>query len=102
MIRYYIAGPCTDMPELNYPVFNAEAARLRALGHHVENPAENAAPPCGTWEGYMRMSVKQVADVDAVVMLPGWEQSKGAVIEHRLANDLGLKVIYLVREAVPA
>lgn len=101
-MKLYIAGPCTGYPDQNYPAFNREAAYWRGLGHEVINPAENPEPPCKSWAGYMRMSVKQVADVEAVAMLPGWEKSKGAVIEHRLAKDLGLQVIYLVREAVPA
>ena len=43
MPRIYLAGPMTGLPEFNYPAFHAEAARLRQLGYHVENPAENSA-----------------------------------------------------------
>lgn len=101
-MRLYIAGPCTGIPDLNYPAFNAEAAYWRGLGHDVINPAENPKPPCGTWAGYMRMSVAQVAAADAVAMLPGWEKSKGARIEHRLAHELELLVIYLHHKGRPA
>lgn len=91
-MRLYIAGPMTGLPESNYPAFNAAAARLRALGHTVHNPAENPAPACGTWLGYMRMSLRQIADTDAIVVLPGWADSKGALIEYGLAYDLGLPI----------
>lgn len=88
-MKLYLAGPMTGLPELNYPAFHAAAAALRALGHVVVNPAENPVPPCGgTWVGYMRISVKQLADVEAVVMLPDWQSSPGALLEHRLAMDL--------------
>ena len=90
--RIYIAGPMTGLPELNYPAFHAAAAKLRALGHHVENPAENPKPVCGTWHGYMRMSLRQIADCDCLYMLPGWRASRGARIEHGLALDLDLEV----------
>lgn len=92
MKRIYVAGPMTGLPDFNYPAFHAAAARLRAEGHHVENPAENPAPACGTWLAYMRLALAQVATCDAVFMLPGWRESRGARIEHGLALDLGLEV----------
>ena len=89
-MRIYIAGPMTGLPDLNYPAFNAEAARLRAMGHHVENPAEN--PKCDSWQGYMRLSVAQLVTCDAVALLPGWENSDGAKLEVYIARRLGLTV----------
>lgn len=89
-MKVYIAGPMTGRPQFNYPAFHQAAALLRAAGHVVINPAENRAPVCGSWLGYMRMSVAQVASVDCVVMLPGWPFSKGARIEYLLAKLLGL------------
>ena len=90
----YISGPITGMPELNFPAFAREAARLRAAGFEVENPAENPPPPCGSWQGWMRLAIVQIARSDWLYMLPGWEKSKGAVIEHRLASDIGLRIEY--------
>ena len=92
-MRIYIAGPMTGLPEYNYPAFNAAAEELRRQGHEVENPAENPEPPCRSWEGYMRMAVAQLVRCETVALLPGWEASKGANVEHRLAHDLGLKVL---------
>lgn len=92
--RIYLAGPMTGLPEFNFPAFHAMAFRLRALGHEVENPAENKEPPCGSWKGYMRMAIAQLVQCDAIHMLPGWELSKGASLEHHIACSLGLEVIY--------
>lgn len=92
MPRIYIAGPMTGLPELNYPAFHARAAELRAQGHDVLNPAENPAPPCGTWAGYMRMALAQLVTCDTIDLLPGWRESKGANVEAWLAGLLGLKV----------
>lgn len=89
-MRIYIAGPMSGLPESNYPAFHDAARRLREIGLRVENPAENNAPRCGSWLGYMRIALRQVSKVDGVVMLPGWQRSRGARIEHRLARDLGL------------
>lgn len=92
MPRIYIAGPMTGLPELNYPAFHARAAELRAQGHDVLNPAENPAPPCGTWAGYMRLAIAQLVTCDTIDLLPGWRESKGANVEAWLAGLLGLKV----------
>lgn len=93
MKRIYIAGPMTGLPEFNYPAFNTAAERLRGLGYEVENPAENPEPHCGSWLGYMRMALRQLALCDGVALLPGWQSSRGARIEHQLATQLGLIVV---------
>lgn len=90
MKRIYIAGKMTGLPDNGYPAFDEAARRLRALGFEVENPAENAPPPCGTWLGWMRMAVRQLALCDEVAFLPGWMSSRGAGAEFGLARDLGL------------
>lgn len=94
--RVYLAGPMTGMPGLNYQAFNAKAAELRARGWHVENPAENPAPPCGSWKGYMRMSIWQLTTCEAIYLLPGWASSQGAAMEYSIAQALGLEVIEAV------
>ena len=91
--RVYLAGPMSGLPERNYPAFNAKAAELRARGWHIENPAENPAPPCGSWQGYMRMSLWQLMTCEAIYLLPGWAGSKGACMEFSVAQGLGLEVI---------
>jgi hypothetical protein len=90
--RIYLAGPMTGIVDFNYPAFHAEAARLRQLGYHVENPAENPAPACGSWAGYMRLALAQLLACDTAAFLPGWGSSRGAGIEHALAVDLGLRI----------
>ena len=90
--RIYIAGPMTGLPQYNYPAFHAEAARLRALGYHVENPAEN--PPqehrANPWQHYMRMAIAQMVGCDAVALLPNWARSRGALLEYGLAERVGI------------
>jgi len=93
-MKAYIAGPMTGLPDFNYPAFNRAAAQLRALGHEVLNPAENPVPPCGTWAGYMRMALAQLVQCEAIVLLPGWTDSKGALIERKLAQVLGMDVVH--------
>lgn len=95
MKRCYIAGPMTGLKDFNFPAFHDAAAQLRARGLEVENPAENPKQPCGAWLAYMRLAVCQVAKVDGLVLLPGWEKSQGARVEFNLAVGLGLSVMTL-------
>lgn len=91
-MRIYLSGPMTGLPDYNYPAFNQVAADLRAKGYTVENPAENPKPTSDAWSDWMRLAIKQMMDCDCVVMLSGWQASKGAMVEVRLAIDLGLTV----------
>ncbi|MEQ8233276.1 MAG: DUF4406 domain-containing protein [Gammaproteobacteria bacterium] len=88
----YVSGPMTGLPEFNYPAFNAAAAQLRAAGYRVENPAENETPPCGTWQGFMRLSLAQIARCDALYVLDAWERSRGAWLEITIARELELLI----------
>lgn len=95
MTRIYIAGPMTGVPDLNFPAFNAAAARLRAAGHEVVNPAEINPDPGMSWVDCMRRDIPALCTCEAIAMLPGWGQSKGATLEHFIAMKLELDVIHL-------
>lgn len=38
----------------------------------------------------MRLALRQMLTCDAVALLPGWQQSRGALLEHTVAIDLGI------------
>ena len=101
MKRIYIAGPMSGLPDYNYPAFNAAAEQLRAAGWVVENPAENEPPACGTWAGWMRLGIAQLIRCDAVALLPGWSTSRGAMLEHYIALQLGLRFYPLPHIPLP-
>lgn len=89
-MKLYIAGPMSGLPEWNYPAFHAAEAELRAAGHEVLNPASNPEQDC--WEGYMRAAIGQVIQAEAIAFLPGSGNSRGALIEMRLARELDMQV----------
>lgn len=94
MTRIYICGPMTGIPDLNFPLFHAEAARLRTLGYEVINPVEINPDPAAKWNACMRADIAQLVTCDAIHMLPNWEMSKGASLEHHIGCSLGLDIIY--------
>lgn len=84
----------TGKPLLNFPAFNAEADRLRALGYDVVNPAEINPDHSVPWATCMRDDIAQLVRCEGIVLLPGWENSKGASLEHHIAFELGMNVTY--------
>lgn len=96
----YIAGPMSGYPEGNYAAFEEMAARLRQAGVTVISPHElHPFDNTRTWEWFMRRDLAELAGKCVrVVMLPGWEKSRGAALEHRVATDFGMEIVYDVDE----
>jgi hypothetical protein len=92
MKRLYISGPMTGLSQNNVHAFNAEAERLRLLDFDVANPAIIKEQPGFTWSDYMTHALAMLLACDGVVMLPGWEQSRGACLERLVAVELGVPV----------
>lgn len=90
MRRIYLAGPMTGLPELNFPAFHAEAARLRALGFDVVNPAEINPEPNACWRACMKADIRELVTCDTIALLPNWSKSRGAKLEHHIACELGI------------
>lgn len=108
-MRLYIAGPMTGYRSFNIPEFDAMARTLRAAGHDAVSPAELDSPeiraislasPDGalatlkshgqTWGDFLARDVKLIADdgIEGVVVLPGWNQSRGARLETFVARAI--------------
>lgn len=109
----YIAGPMRAIPEFNFPAFFAAEAALHEAGWLTINPARHDVDDTGfdpkgmtgnedlAEFGFdlaeaLSWDLEQIAkNADAVVLLPGWERSKGARAEVALAEALGKRVCTL-------
>ena len=99
---YYISGPMTGYPEYNYPAFRAMASRLRVDGHACFDPSETFGGKTDLpRHEYMRMDVQALLESKAVIMLKGWSKSRGALLEHEIALELGLPIEYPSGESYP-
>lgn len=92
MKRIYLSGPMSGIENHNFPAFNAEAARLRALGYSVINPAEVNPDTSMSWHECLRVDIKLLCDCDMLALLPGWEHSNGAHLELHIAHRLGMYI----------
>lgn len=100
-MKIYISGPMTGLPDLNFPAFHAEAARIRSMGHEVVNPAE-LNPDGGTWQECMRKDIAALCECDGIFMLPGWDNSRGALLEFEIASKLGIEPFNHANDVEPA
>ncbi len=91
-MKLYVSGPITGLPDLNKPAFAEAAEQLRAAGHSVINPHEvgEASELLLPWEDYLRADlIAMLQGADALAMLPGWVNSRGATLEYHIAERLG-------------
>lgn len=95
-MKLYIAGPMSGRPDNNVELFNRAAALLTSAGYGVINPADlDQALP---YEKLIRFGlVELLTFADGVALLPGWEFSEGAALEHAVAKKIGLPIKDLVR-----
>lgn len=104
-MKVYLAGPMSSKPDFNFLAFFVAAVQLRQQGHVVFCPAEEDVKEWGdldsvrakaNYRDCMRKDLNWILDhAEAIALLPGWEESKGARVEEQLARMLGLQVMIL-------
>ena len=94
-MKIYLSGKISGT-DLDYVrrLFHKVATTLRALGHEVINLLCNGLSETDPWEEHIAKDIINLIDCEGIYMLQGWEDSQGARIEHAVAKELGLKVMY--------
>lgn len=91
----YLSGPMTGLPGLNYERFREVAAKLRASGHVVYNPADfEHVGPFPIRQAFAEYTAFICNRACTIVMLEGWENSKGATAERALADNCKLDILF--------
>lgn len=94
MKRIYIAGKVTGLPIIEVEEkFRKAQNEIEQQGFIAVNPIEIVGTWGCTWKEAMIKCVKAMIDCDAVLLLPCWTNSKGALIEQKLASDLDIRTI---------
>lgn len=84
----------TGLPDFNFAAFIAAAQRWRDAGHEVVSPAElDDGDTSKSWAYYLRRDLVELASCDALAVLPGWQNSKGASLEVTVAQALDMPVL---------
>ena len=98
----YIAGPYRADTEWqlieNIRAAEAAAIKLWAGGWAVICPHKNTAHFGGVWDipddTWLEGDLEILNRCDAIYMLKGWTKSEGSKMEHLLAVNKGMKIIY--------
>lgn len=105
--RIYISGQITGLhPEEYEPLFCEAEAKMKAKGYEVINPLEIAKgidpklidPATHTereiWRTIVKADIRELMECEAIYMLPNWERSEGATLEHKIAEGLQIAIEY--------
>jgi len=111
--KVYVSGKMRGVKNWNFPAFDLATIELKRAGYHVISPTqmdrlyegwatfppENFDPSLGDFKRFIRRDLNLLLEFspengDAIYMLTGWMDSKGACLEKALAQFLGLTVLY--------
>lgn len=109
-MKVYISGPISGLTEDEYSTnFGRAEAYLLDKGHEPVNPLKVLAcvtedcqrtdgEPGGQskddgsylhdWRCYMKHDIISMMDCESILMIPGWCESRGALIELEIARNL--------------
>jgi nucleoside 2-deoxyribosyltransferase len=102
-MKAYLAGPMRGLPLYNFPAFDDAAKALRDLGWEIISPAEMdrnrgfKETDSHVEPQFLKQAIfddlNAISNCDAVIILPGWETSKGVAVEIALARFLEIPVL---------
>ena len=97
-MKVYISGPMTGTTDY-MERFSKAQKYLESLGHSVINPAlvTSNLPEDTTQKEYLSLDLTMLRMCDAIYMLNGYENSKGALAELHTAKAIGCEIFYEAR-----
>lgn len=105
--KVYISGPMTGLENLNFDKFEEAEEKLKKFNFEIFNPHKLSEFKTEefkelikdqkshiVWEHYMKVDIQiMLRECEFLVVLPGWEHSRGATMEIFIAKSLGMIVI---------
>jgi hypothetical protein len=94
---YYFAHPYTGNEERNFLLATSRTQELLDMGYKVLSPITYTHPLHGTRERtygfWMDLCLSLVRHCDGIIFAPGWQKSKGCVLEFE--HSEGKEIIFL-------
>lgn len=109
-MRIYLAGPMRGYKLFNFPAFDEAKRKLELQGATVISPADidrsigihpetlgnwdwQQLPTGYTTEQFIQQDIAAILTCDALYLLKGWQNSKGALAEKAIAEWRGILVM---------
>ena len=92
-MKVYISGPITGIDD-HKKIFLRTEEHLTDQGYEVLNPTRLPHNHDKKYSSYMKEDVKALLECDAIYMMSGWINSKGAKFEHETAEMCGIERLY--------
>ncbi len=98
-MKVYVAGPMRGYLHMNFPAFEEATQYLReAYGWDVVSPAEldqmDPASPTYRFADFITRDLMEINECDAIILLPGWKNSRGVAVEKAFAEAEGKSIYY--------
>ena len=92
--KVYISGAIEHLDlEERKKAFQEAERFLSSNGYEPINPFNNGVDVNANWREHMRIDIKNLLNCDYILMLKGWELSKGCKLEFDVATSCGIKVL---------
>jgi len=105
MKQIYLCGPVTGRPlEEARQHFDTVEKNIHTAATDMSTCTSNPmrfCPPDIEWHKAMTLCVGELVRCHGIALLQGWQQSKGAFLELKLAEDLHIPVVYIEPPAGP-
>lgn len=79
----------------NFQVAEHYVKKELFLVRKIVNPTQNSLPRTASWEEHLAKDLNDMIDCDTIAMLPNWQDSSGAKLEHEFAKVRGYNIVYL-------
>ena len=94
-MHIYLSGPITGQDlEVTKTLFKNAQEAYEQHGHTVFNPFNNGLPNDASYYEHMRTDLTALLQSDIVVFLPGWENSRGCLVELQVASACGIRCAF--------
>lgn len=98
MDKVYISLPITGYDIEERRKYAQAVEDLLTKSFAVCNPLKNGLPKDASYEEHMKADIKELLKCDAIFMCKGFGGSNGCMLEHEIAQAIGLKIYYEVKE----
>jgi hypothetical protein len=95
-VKIYISGKITGLVyDQAFAMFEAAEVVLTKLGHEPVNPMKAVDQTEGRkYTDYLKDAIVGMFECDGIYLLSNWRESKGAGLEHLIAEQLGMLCVF--------